>query len=40
MINTETPTKLAEIIRDTWPQLYRPPAKQVKKPIDFKCKEV
>jgi hypothetical protein len=24
MINTETPYKLAEIIRDTWPNLYRP----------------
>ncbi len=24
MINSETPYKLAEIIRDTWPQLYRP----------------
>jgi hypothetical protein len=24
MINTETPHKLAEIIRDTWPGLYRP----------------
>ena len=23
MINSETPYKLAEIIRDTWPQLYR-----------------
>lgn len=28
MITTETPYKLAEIIRDTWPQLYRPPAKK------------
>jgi len=25
MINTETPYKLAEIIRDTFPQLYRRP---------------
>lgn len=25
MITTETPYKLADIIRDTWPQLYRPP---------------
>ena len=25
MITTETPYKLAEIIRDTWPQLYRKP---------------
>ena len=24
VINSETPYKLAEIIRDTWPQLYRP----------------
>ena len=23
MINSETPYKLAEIIRDTWPQIYR-----------------
>jgi len=27
MIATETPHKLAEIIRDTWPGLYRPPLK-------------
>jgi hypothetical protein len=25
MITTETPHKLAEIIRDTWPGLYRKP---------------
>ena len=25
MITSETPYKLAEIIRDTWPGLYRPP---------------
>jgi len=24
MISSETPDKLAEILRDTWPQLYRP----------------
>ena len=24
MISSETSYKLAEIIRDTWPQLYRP----------------
>lgn len=24
MISSNTPYKLAEIIRDTWPQLYRP----------------
>ena len=28
MITTETPYKLAEIIRDTWPNLYRPPKKK------------
>jgi len=33
MISTETPYKLAEIIRDTWPQLYRPP-KPLKKKKD------
>ena len=25
MISTETPYKLAEIIRDTWPQIYKKP---------------
>jgi hypothetical protein len=25
MITSETPYKVVEIIRDTWPQLYRPP---------------
>jgi hypothetical protein len=25
MISSTTPYKLAEIIRDTWPNLYRPP---------------
>lgn len=25
MISSTTPYKLADIIRDTWPQLYRPP---------------
>ena len=24
MISSTTPYKLAEILRDTWPQLYRP----------------
>lgn len=27
MISSETPHKLAEIYRDTWPGLYRPPIK-------------
>ena len=31
MINSETPYKLAEIIRDTWPNLYRPPKQKQKK---------
>jgi hypothetical protein len=31
MITSETPYKLAEIIRDTWPQLYRPPIKTYNK---------
>lgn len=26
MISSETPYKLVEIIRDTWPNLFRPPA--------------
>jgi len=35
MISTETPYKLAEIIRDTWPNIYRrPKPKQVENPID------
>jgi len=29
MITSETPGKLADIIRDTWPQLYRPPHKKL-----------
>jgi hypothetical protein len=28
MISSETPYKLAEIIRDTWPNLYRPMEKE------------
>ena len=27
MISSTTPYKLAEIVRDTWPGLYRPPIK-------------
>ncbi len=30
MITTNTPDKLAQIIRDTWPQLYRPQKKKSK----------
>ena len=28
MISSETPYKIAEIIRDTWPNLYRPMKKE------------
>ena len=31
MINEDTPDKLKEIIRDTWPNLYRPKMKQCSK---------
>jgi hypothetical protein len=36
MITSETPYKLAEIIRDTWPQLYRPPIKTYNQPKESK----
>ena len=41
MISSETPYKLAEIIQDTWPNLYRPPKKKyneerLEKPDDRK----
>ena len=32
MINDDTPDKLAEIIRNTWPQLYRPLKKVAHRP--------
>jgi hypothetical protein len=32
MITSTTPYKLAEIIRDTWPNLYRPPIKTYNNP--------
>jgi hypothetical protein len=31
MITSETPHKLADIIRDTWPQLYKPIKKEYNK---------
>ena len=34
MISSETPFKLAEIIRDTWPQLYTPIKKKYNKEKD------
>jgi hypothetical protein len=42
VISSETPDKLADIIRDTWPNLFRPPkdyvppSLYVKKSIDKK----
>jgi hypothetical protein len=38
MISTTTPYKLAEIIQDTWPQLYRPMKKQYNKTEEPKPK--
>ena len=43
MISSETPDKLREIIKDTWPNLYRPPKDwkpPAQLPIDRNCKEV
>jgi len=34
MITTQTPYKLVEIIRDTWPGLYRPGKVVYNKPIN------
>lgn len=34
MITSETPYKLADIIRDTWPNLYRPPKNKYNSKID------
>lgn len=39
MITSETPYKLAEIIRDTWPNLYMPPVKTYNTQRTFKCNE-
>ena len=37
MISSETPYKLAEIIQDTWPQIYRKPVnKQDEKSSDIR----
>jgi hypothetical protein len=35
MISSTTPYKLAEIIRDTWPQLYRPMKREYNKNNDL-----
>jgi len=43
MISSETSDKLREIIKDTWPNLYRPPkgyTPPAQLPIDKDCKEV
>jgi len=39
VISSDTPYKLAEIIRDTWPQLFRPHKKILDKKTDSKYKE-
>jgi hypothetical protein len=42
MISSTTPYKLAEIIRDTWPGLYRPskiPYNREKNPNDEKVQQ-
>jgi len=38
MISSDTPYKLAEIIRDTWPQLYRPIKMPYNKTKELKSK--
>ena len=40
MISSETPYKLAEIIRDTWPNLYRPQKIVYNKPKNSKNEKV
>jgi hypothetical protein len=39
MINSETPYKLAEIIRDTWPQLFYKSNKKVKEKTNIEIKD-
>ena len=34
MIDSDTPHKMAEIIRDTWPNLFRPPLKNIENDED------
>jgi hypothetical protein len=38
MISSDTPYKLAEIIQDTWPQLYRPMKPRYNKTEELKPK--
>jgi hypothetical protein len=40
MISSTTPHKLAEIIRDTWPQLYRKPEASYNKQKTLKNEKV
>jgi hypothetical protein len=40
MISSTTPHKLAEIIRDTWPQLYRKPEASYNKEKTLKNEKV
>ena len=40
MISSETPYKLAEIIRDTWPGLYRKPQVSYNEEKELKDEEV
>jgi len=39
MISSETPYKLAEIIRDTWPGLYNKPNKSYSETKEIKLDE-
>jgi hypothetical protein len=38
MISSDTPYKLAEIIRDTWPNLYRPIKRDYNETKELKSK--
>ena len=40
MISSETPYKLAEIIRDTWPGLYRKPEVSYNEEKDLEDEQV
>ena len=40
MITSETPYKLAEIVRDTWPNLYRKPQPKYNKEKDPEDEQV
>lgn len=40
MISSETPYKLTEIIRETWPGLYRKPEVKYNKEKEFKNEKI